>query len=331
MAINKKFNATRKVKCAYLVPDGSWLSTIITGAEVYAAVDFFWQPAYVPEFSSFDISFFNMPGQIAKNFTGLAIATTEIDDRQYDIITIPAIWRPNIQQIQQEYVVLNWLKQQHAGGAIIIGLITGQFYLAAAGLLDGKEATIHGAFANTFQHQFPNIRVNLNQKITEADNLICTTAGRASSDVLMMTIARFCGEEAAQLCAKYYEFDEPTSMELDFAEHECSDLIANAAKESLRHHYHEDITLDDLANTLNVSTRTLSRRFLKATGLTPMQYLQKLRLQSAKQLLVNTSLPIDHIAQQAGFKSASVFGRTFKKVFARSPLQYRKFLANQAH
>ena len=57
-----KFNSQRKVKCAYLVPQGAWLSTIITGAEVYAAVDFFWQPAYQPEYSSFDISFFNLPG-----------------------------------------------------------------------------------------------------------------------------------------------------------------------------------------------------------------------------------------------------------------------------
>lgn len=320
----------RKVKCAYLVPDGAWLSTIITGAEVYAAVDFFWQPAYLPEYSSFDISFFNPPGEVAQNFTGLGIQTKELDDRQYDIITIPAIWRPNIQHIQSQHQVLAWLRKQHAGGALIIGLITGQFYLAQAGLLNGKEATVHGAFASTFQHLYPDVRVNLKRRITESDKLICTTGHKSCMDVMMMTIARFCGEEAAQLCAKYYEFTEPNKLESDFMEAQSLDVLVNAAKETLRHRFQEDMGLDELAQVLNVSPRTLSRRFHKISGETPMQYQQKIRLQNAKQLLSNTSLSIEHIAQQVGFNSTSVFGRAFKTAFQKSPLQYRKFIASSS-
>ena len=204
-----QFDFRRKVKCAYLVPQGAWLSTIITGAEVYAAVDFFWQPAYLPEYSSFDISFFNCPGEVAQNFTGLAIQTKELDDRQYDLITIPAIWRPDIEHIKNQHKVLAWLQKQHTGGALIIGLITGQFYLAEAGLLNGKEATVHGAFASTFKHLYPDIRVNLKRSITESDKLICATGHKSCMDVMMMTIARFCGEEAAQLLSLIH-ISEPT-------------------------------------------------------------------------------------------------------------------------
>ena len=323
-----KFNSQRKVKCAYLVPKGAWLSTIITGAEVYAAVDFFWQPAYLPEYSSFDISFFNPPGEVAQNFTGLGIETKELDDRQYDIITIPAIWRPDIQHIQKQHEVLAWLQKQHAGGALIIGLITGQFYLAQAGLLDGKEATVHGAFASTFQHLYPSIRVNLKRAITESDKLICATGHKSCMDVMMMTIARFCGEEAAQLCAKYYEFTEPSKLESDLMESQTLDVLVNAAKEILRHRFQEHIGLEQLAQMLNVSPRTLSRRFQKVSGESPMQYQQKIRLQNAKQLLSNTSLSIEHIAQQIGFNSTSVFGRAFKSAFQKSPMQYRRFIVS---
>ncbi len=333
MAKIKQFNAQRKLKCAYLVPEGAWLSTIITGAEVYAALDFFWQPAYVPEYSSFDISFFHMPGRPAKNFTGLGIQAGEIDDRQYDIITIPAIWRPDAQQIEQESQVLDWLRQQHAAGALIIGLITGQFYLAAAGLLDGKLATVHGAFANTFKHQYPQIRTNLNLNISEADNLICATGHKSSMDVMMMTIARFCGEEAAHLCAKYYEFNETDNIKIEA--HEGSDtsadkldVLAQAAKEQIRHHFQEDLSLTSLASILNVSPRTLSRRFQNATGLSPMQYLQQQRLQVAQQLLTSTTLPVEHIAQRAGFNSATVFGRVFKLANSKTPLQFRQVMTD---
>ena len=324
------YDSHRKVKCANLVPKGAWLSTIITGAEVYSAVDFFWQPAYLPEYSSFDISYFNEPNQKAQNFAGLGIETKELDDRQYDIITIPAIWRPDVQHIKQQRQVLDWLVKQHAGGALILGLITGQFYLAEAGLLDGKEATVHGAFASTFQHYYPDVRINLKRSITEADKLICATGHKSCMDVMMMTIERFCGEEVAQLCAKYYEFTEPGKLESDFMQDSGSDVLVNAAKEVLRHRFHDSLTLDQIAAILNVSPRTLSRRFLKASGETPMQYLQKIRLQNAKLLLNNTSLSIEHIAQQVGFNSTSVFGRAFKSAFHKSPLQYRKFIASSA-
>jgi transcriptional regulator GlxA family with amidase domain len=329
MAKKDQFNAQRKVKCAYLVPQGAWLSTIITGAEVYAAVDFFWQPAYLPEYSSFDISFFNEPGEVAQNFTGLSIQTKELDDRQYDLITIPAIWRPDIHHIQNQHQVLAWLKKQHAGGALIIGLITGQFYLAQAGLLDGKEATVHGAFASTFQHLYPEVRVNLKRSITESDKLICVTGHKSCMDAMMMTIARFCGEETAQLCAKYYEFTEPNKLESDFMEAQSLDVLVNAAKETLRHRFQEPISLNQLAQILNASPRTLSRHFQSVSGESPMQYLQKIRLQNAKQLLSNTSLSIEHIAQQVGFNSTSVFGRAFKGAFQKTPLQYRKFIASK--
>ena len=326
MANIKQFVTSKKIKCANLVPEDAWLSTIITGAEVFCALDFFWQPAYIPEYSSFDISFFNMPGRKAQNFSGLNIESQDIDNRQYDIITIPAIWRPDIIQIEQEIEVLDWLRTQHAGGALIIGLITGQFYIAAAGLLTGKEATVHGAFANTFQYQYPDIRTNLKLRISESDNIICATGHKSSMDVMMMTIERFCGKEAAQLCAKYYEFNEPDTFESDDMASGKSDVLADAAIERIRHHYHEDLSLDILAQKLNVSTRSLSRRFHNATGVTPMRYVQKQRLQIAKQLLARTSLPIENIAHQVGFTSTSVFGRGFRDAFGRSPLQYRKFI-----
>jgi len=330
MAITKQFPLNRKIKNACIVPEGAWLSTLITGSEVFSAVDFFWQPEYEPEYASFDISYFNLPEQAGKNFCGVGIETRDLDNEQYDIITIPAIWRPDPEKIQQEEFFLQWLRDQHSGGAIILGLITGQFYMAAAGLLDGKEATIHGAFASTFQHQYPNVRTNLKKGVTEAGNLICSTGNQSSTDVLMMMISHFCGDETAQLCAKYYEFHEPTVYEPDLFESRTADVLVDAAKERLRHNFRENISLNSLAESLNVSSRTLSRRFQTTTGITPMQYLQKQRLQIGKQLLSSTSLSIDHISEQAGFHSATVFGRAFKKSYGKSPLQYRKFVLSES-
>ncbi len=320
----------RKIKCAFLIPEDAWLSTIMTPAEIYSALDFFWKPAYNAEHSSFEISYFNLSNQNASNFSGLRLETSEIDDQQYDIIKIPALWRPDATKILQSKSTLQWLVKQHAGGAILVGIITGQFYLAAAGLLDNKEATIHRAFKKSFEHHFPSINLRSQLTITESNSIICTSGTRSSIEVMMMIIERFCGKEAVQLCAKYYEFQESDWFEGQRMESNQSDILVDAAIEKIRFQYNKELSLNYLAEILNVSPRNLSRRFQKSTGTTTMKYLQKQRLQIAKQLLSNSSLSIEQIAQQVGFSSASVFGRGFKTAYEKSPLQYRKYILSQS-
>jgi len=319
----------KKIKCAFLIPDDAWLSTIVTHAEIYSALDFFWKPSYDAKYSSFDISYFNLSGQRARNFSGLCLETTEIDDRQYDIITIPATWRPDVTKILKQTSTLDWLVAQHKGGAIIVGLITGQFYMAAAGLLNGRDATIHNAFEKSFKSHFPEVNIKDKLSVTESDNLICSSGTRSTVEIMMMMIERFCGKEAVQLCAKYYEFDESDWFEGQRMESIKSDSLVEAAIEKIRNQYNKELSLDSLAQKLNVSSRNLSRRFQKATGYTTMRYVQKQRLLKAKQLLTSSTLSIEQIAQQVGFGSASVFGRGFKTEYAKSPLQYRKYILSQ--
>ena len=320
----------KKIKCAFLIPEDAWLSTIMTPAEIYSALDFFWKPAYNAEYSSFELSYFNLPNQKARNFSGLRIETSEIDNRQYDIIKIPALWRPDAAKLMKEKSTLDWLVKQHAGGAILVGIITGQFYLAAAGLLDHHDATIHRAFKKSFEHYFPSINLRSQLTITESNSIICTSGTRSSIEVMMMIIEKFCGKEAVQLCAKYYEFQESDWFEGQRMESNKSDLLVDAAIEKIRYQYNKELTLNYLAEILNVSPRNLSRRFQKSTGTTAMKYLQKQRLQIAKQLLSNSSLSIEQIAQQVGFSSASVFGRGFRSDYGKSPLQYRKFILSKS-
>ncbi len=323
-------NKDNRVKCAFLIPNDAWLSTIMTPAEIYSAIDFFWKPHYNANYSSFDISYLGLSNQNAVNFSGLRIETKRLDQKQYDMITIPALWRPDVAQIEQQTEALEWLRKQHKGGAIIIGVNTGQFYMATAGLLDGKEATIHKAFAKSFKHHFPNININEKLAISETDNLICTTGVRSSLEVMMIMIERFCGKKAVQLCAKYYEFNETDWFKGRNIATNRSDPLVEAVIEKIRNQFNKDLSLENLAEQLNVSTRNLSRRFQRVTGLTTMRYVQKYRLQLAKHFLANSSLSIEQIAQQIGFNSANVFGRGFKSDYGKSPLQYRKFILRKS-
>jgi transcriptional regulator GlxA family with amidase domain len=314
------------IKCAFLIPENAWLSTALIHAEVYTALDSFEQTTYGPEYSSFDITYLHLPNKQAKSFSKLNIESEEISDQIYDMIIIATVWRPNAQEIKQQTSTLKWLRCQHENGATIIGLITGQYYMAAAGLLDGKDATVHCSYANLFKHHFPKVKLNTKMTISETNNLICTTGMRASLEVMMMNVERYCGKETAELCAKHYEFTEPERFGKPSLESNKSDIIVDAAKEEISLHYHTHLTLNSLAEKLNVSPRSLSRKFQCVTGNTTMQYVQKQRLQLAKRLLANSSESIEQIAQKVGFNSASVLGRKFKAHFDKSPLQYRKFI-----
>jgi transcriptional regulator GlxA family with amidase domain len=223
---------------------------------------------------------------------------------------------------------LEWLRQQHAQGSIVVGLVTGVFYLAEAGLLSNREATIHWASENIFRQRYPTVRVNSKIQMVEADRIITTSTTPATFDATLLLIQHFLGDRSAELASHYFTIRDKDSPLPGFLEPSCNDTLIDAARDEIRLGFTEKLSLESLAKQLNVTPRTLSRRFLSATGMTPIRYLTRHRLLIARRLLQSTDLQIQQIAEQTGFASSTVFGRTFSKVYSQTPSEYRNSLRN---
>lgn len=328
--MNKK---QRSVEVAYLIPDQFWSSTISSTVEVFHGMTLTPKLFQSSEFRGFKATFLRCSRARVTGFSGLRFdtqyfASATLQQQRFDVVIVPSVWGLSMEGLDHARPALAWLSAQHAQGCLVVGLVTGVFYLAESGILDGREATIHWASENIFRQRYPEVRVSPKIQMLESDNIITTATTSATFDALLLIIQRFLGDRSAEFASHYFTIRDKDAPLPVFLEPSCNDKLVDAARDKIRLSFAQDLSLEDLAKQFNVTPRTLSRRFVSATGMTPIHYLSKHRLNIARRLLQSTDLQIQQIAEQAGFASSTVFCRNFKQTFAQTPREYRQSLPN---
>lgn len=326
-----KHSTPRAVQVAFLFPDQSWSSTATSPAEILHGMSMNVQDFQNSQFKGFETIFLRSTEHEVRGFSGISIETRciaepDLQEKQFDVVIIPSVWDLSLENLRESTLAFDWLRLQHASGAIVAGVVTGVFYLAEAGLLDERSATIHWASVNIFKQRYPQVKVTPQLQLVEADRVITTSSTPATFDLALMIVQRFFGDRAAEYAAHYFRIRDKDAPLPAFMEPSCNDTLVDAARDSMRVRYAESLSLDDLATLFNVTSRTLTRRFVNATGISPIQYLNKQRLNVARNLLQSTDLQIQQIAEQSGFGSATVFCRHFKKAFSQTPREFRDTL-----
>jgi transcriptional regulator GlxA family with amidase domain len=230
--------------------------------------------------------------------------------------------------------LLKALKKAYQRGATVVGLCLGSYVLAAAGLLDGRQATTHWAWAAHFAERFPLVQVDPDVLYLDDGKIITSAGGAAGIDCCLHLLRKLHGAEVAGRVARrmvvpphrqggqaqYIEQPVPSSME--------PDRLA-LALEWAQQNLHHSQTIDDLATRAFMSRRTFTRRFRQATGTAFGAWLLNQRLALAQRLLERTTKPIGIIAEEAGFGSEVSLRQQFGKVLKISPARYRKEFAGR--
>jgi transcriptional regulator GlxA family with amidase domain len=224
-----------------------------------------------------------------------------------------------------------WLRQQHARGALICSVCTGSLMLAEAGLLDGEEATCHWASADLIRRRYPAVRLRPERVLVPAgtEHRLVTAGGSASwTDLALYLVARFCGEDEARRIAKLFLFGDRSDGQLPFAARvrprQHRDAAVAAAQVWIAGNYACDNPVAEMTRVSGLSPRTFKRRFQAATGYAPLDYVQSLRIEEAKQMLETGNAPIEAVAGEVGYAEPAAFRRLFKRATGISPLQYRQ-------
>ncbi|WP_043238592.1 GlxA family transcriptional regulator, partial [Stutzerimonas azotifigens] len=266
-------------------------------------------------------------GRPVNTFSGTALEV-EADLGEADIIVLPAFWGDFDQLCQRYPGVPAWLRQQHARGALIAGEATGAFWMAQAGLLDGKEACTHWRFQREFARRFPRVLLNPDKHLTDADGLFCSGGITSACDLYLYLVERFCGASVAQGMARDILFEVRRSYSpgrIGFGGQKLhQDGSVLQIQEWLEEHYAEKFRFEDVARQHGMSIRNFMRRFQAATGDKPLHYLQRLRIETAKGLLSTTRKSIKTISYEVGYDDASFFARLFRQHTQLSPNDYRQ-------
>ena len=245
-----------------------------------------------------------------------------------DVIILPAFWGDFDALRARHPQIMPWLRAQHAAGAVICGKATGVFWMAEAGLLDGKEATTYWRFFREFAERFPKVLLNQEKHLSDADNLYCAGGVTSACDLYIYLIERFCGASIAQGVSRDILYETQRSYSpgrIGFGGQKLhQDVTILQVQQWLEEHFAEKFRIEDVARQHGMSIRNFMRRFQGATGDKPLHYLQRLRIETAKGLLSATRKSIKTISYEVGYDDASFFARLFRQHAGLSPNQYRR-------
>ena len=225
---------------------------------------------------------------------------------------------------------VKWIRDQYEQGVIVCSVCTGSMMLAEAGLLNNREATTHWGARGVFEQCYPQVLLRPERVLVPSglEHRIITSGGSTSwNELALYLVARFCGDAEARRIAKIYLFGDRSDGQLPFAamarpkQHD--DAVIAQCQVWIADHYAVANPVARMAQQSGLGARTFKRRFACATGYAPLDYVQSLRIEEAKQMLETTDDAIDDIASVVGYDEPNSFRRLFKRTTGIAPHQYR--------
>ena len=270
-------------------------------------------------------------GFVAANGITIAPHHDFSDCPQPDIVCIPDFFVNPGDSVAGLYEPeAKWLKLVHARGAILASACSGAVLLGEAGLLANCDATIHWGYVKTLTNNYPNVNVKLQQSLVlsgEAQRIVMAGGGSSWQDLALYLIARHVGLKEAIKVAKVYLLQWHDLGQKPFASlmsfRQTDDALINKCQAWVAENYATPSPVAAMIEVAQLPERSFMRRFREATGLTPLDYVQALRLEEAKQMLETGDQAVEAIANEVGYEDASFFGRLFRRKVGLTPAQYR--------
>jgi transcriptional regulator GlxA family with amidase domain len=261
-------------------------------------------------------------------FNGYQLRPIHSSEKQ-DIIFIPAFGSANIaDSVYQNQKYVPWLQQQFKAGAELACVCTGAFLLGATGLLNNRPATTHVDACKQFAHFFPAVNLQ-SDKVVTGDGGLYTSGGSTSSFHLMLhLLQKYCGKDIAVRTAKLFSIDMDREHQAYFSTfsplQQHNDNLVTMAQRSIESAYQQAGTIEDLIKEIPGSRRNIVRRFKQVTGITPIEYLQKTRIEAAKKLLIETNQQMTEVMLNSGYSDPKAFRKIFRKTVGMTPTGYRE-------
>jgi transcriptional regulator GlxA family with amidase domain len=278
----------------------------------------------------FIIRILQLPEQIKKtgnSFHGHKVESTE-EHITFDLVLIPSFTTESMKDtLIRNQMYIPWLKQQYKAGAEMASFCTGAFLFGATGLLDGKSATTHVDACAAFAASYPSVYIKPGQTVT-IDGRCFTSGGSTSTfHLLVLLVQKYCGNEIAIRIAKIFAIDMDRHMQSYFStfrpNYTHQDDLVKKIQRKIESNYLEINTIDELIKDLPASRRNIVRRFKQVTGIPPIEYLQHIRIETAKKQLEQTNQSISEVISYTGYTDPKSFRKTFHKLVGMKPLEYR--------
>lgn len=245
-----------------------------------------------------------------------------------DLVMISAISGDIERMIETNRESIDWMVHLNRSGTHLASICTGAFILAETGLLNGKTATTHWGFADLFRKMYPQVHLRPDHMITDEGDLYCSGGSNSYNDLSLYLIEKLCGRDIAVQCSKAMVQDFCRITQAPYAafrsprSHNEQDILT--IQRWIEENYTSEITISMLADRFRMSQRTLERRFRKATGDTPIVYIQKVRINAAKVFLEKPDTTFEEVTYKVGYEDISSFRKIFQRHTGLRPKEYQR-------
>lgn len=310
-----------------LVPDCEINLNSIAGAyEILTRANDFWQKAGNP--SRLHVQIAGFAGESTVNEGYFTVHPMDIHKvKKTDLLIIPSLFGDYRETLEKNQVLIDWISKEYKAGAEIASMCSGAFLLAATGLLDGKVCSTHWNAAAQFREMFPNVKIAADKIITAENGIYTNGGGYSFLNLMLFLVEQLFDRTTAIFCSKVFQIDMERTSQSPFLifqiQKNHGDELVSQAQAYIEENLSEKISFEELAVKLATSRRNFDRRFIKATGNTPVEYLQRAKVEMAKKALEKGRKSVFEVMIEVGYSDDKAFREVFKKITGLSPLDYR--------
>ncbi|QID19341.1 helix-turn-helix domain-containing protein [Nitrogeniibacter mangrovi] len=241
-----------------------------------------------------------------------------------DTLIVPGA--ENIRQVLEDSELLNWIGAQSGNVRRLVSICTGAFLLADLGLLDGKRITTHWAYCEDMRRLFPQLKIDSDAIFIQEGNVYTSAGVTAGIDLSLALIEEDVGKKIAMSVARklvvFYRRPGGQKQFSDFLMSQ-SDSPFGALVDWMIENLSEDLSIEMLAQRVNMSQRNFARKFKEVRGETPGKFVERLRICQARMLMENSDVVLKTVARKCGFNTEEQMRRAFQRELSVTPNEYR--------
>ena len=310
-----------------LVPNEAVLASIDDPRYLFTAVNEFLESSGRKSF--FNVQLVGLTREVKLHGGSFTVHVDALigEVKHTDLIFVPALIGDLGKALKSNEELLPWIIKHYRAGAEVASLCIGAFLLASTGLLNGKKCSTHWRYANDFRTMFPEVELVDDRIITEEDRLYSRGGANSYWNLLLYLVEKYTDREIAILASKVFAVEIDRKSQSPFimfnGQKGHEDESVKKAQEFIERNVAEKISVEDLAGKFAIGKRNFERRFKKATNNTPVEYIQRVKIEAAKKCLETSRKNITEVMYDVGYSDSKAFRSVFKKITGLSPLDYK--------